>query len=448
MTTKTATTPLAPAATTPATGLLASLALATLLPSLAISSANVALPTLAAAFGASLAEVQWVVLAYLLAPTTLIVGAGRLGDLFGRRRVLLAGIALFTAASVLCALAPNLPGLIAARALQGVGAAAMMALAMALASAALPRNQTGLAMGLLGTISAVGTALGPSLGGVLIGALGWPAVFAANLPLGLLAFVLAWRCLPADAGPRGTAGFDLPGTLWLALALAAYALAMTVQAGLLAIAALGLWAFLRVEARAASPLVPLESLRDRAFSASLAMNALVSAVMMATLVVGPFQLSGAWALDAAAVGALMSIGPIASALSGVPAGRLVDRFGARRMALSGLAAMALGCGLIALLPASLGAVAYVGPLVIVTPGYALFQAANNAAVMAGVAAGRRGVVSGLLTLSRNLGLITGASAMAAVYAAGGLRLSFLVATALVGLALALGGRSLNKNRSC
>jgi MFS family permease len=174
--------------------MLASLALATLLPSLAVSSANVALPTLAAAFGAGFAEVQWVVLAYLLATTTLIVGAGRLGDLMGRRRLLLAGVVLFTVASLLCALAPNLPLLVAARALQGMGAASMMALAMALVSASLPKNRTGRAMGLLGTMSAVGTALGPSLGGVLIGALGWPAVFAVNLPLGLLAFVLAWRC--------------------------------------------------------------------------------------------------------------------------------------------------------------------------------------------------------------------------------------------------------------
>ena len=447
MTTTTSTTT-PPAVTTAATGMLASLALATLLPSLAISSANVALPTLAGAFGAGFAEVQWVVLAYLLATTTLIVGAGRLGDRVGRRRLLLAGVALFTAASALCALAPNLLLLIAARALQGVGAAAMMALAMALASAALPKGRTGRAMGLLGAMSAVGTALGPSLGGVLIGALGWPAVFAVNLPLGLLALGLAWRCLPADAGQRGSPGFDLPGTLWLALGLAAYALAMTVHVGLLAIAALGLWAFLRTEARAASPLVPLEGLRDPAAGASLAMNPLVSAVMMATLVVGPFHLGSTLGLDTAAVGALMSIGPVASALSGVPAGRLVDRFGAGRMALSGLAVMALGCGLVALLPASLGAMAYVGPLVVVTPGYALFQAANNTAVMAGVAASRRGVVAGLLTLSRNLGLITGASAMATVFAAGGLRLSFAAATVLVALALALGRRSLNKNRSC
>ncbi|MFG6431360.1 MFS transporter [Roseateles sp. LYH14W] len=431
------TTTLAQPAAKPLAGVLASLGLAALLPSLAISSANVALPTLATAFGASFAQTQWVVLAYLLATTTLIVGAGRLGDLIGKRRLLLAGIVLFTIASGLCALAPTLPLLIAARALQGVGAAAMMALTMAMVGAALPKAHTGRAMGLFGTMSAVGTALGPSLGGVLIGMLGWQAVFAVNLPLGLAAFVMAWRCLPADRGQGGAAGFDLPGTLWLALALAAYALAMTQHIGLLAAAAMGLLLFLRTEARAASPLMRLDRLRDPALSAALAMNALVSAVMMATLVVGPFHLSGALGLGAAAVGALMSIGPMVSAVSGVPAGRLVDRFGSRRMTQLGLAVMALGCALIALLPASLGAIAYVGPLALVTPGYALFQAANNTGVMADVAAEQRGVVAGLLTLSRNLGLITGASAVAAAFARGGLGLSFAIATGLLAIAVGL-----------
>ena len=425
----------------PVAGILASLALCTLLPSLAISSANVALPVLAADLHAGFAQVQWVVLAYLLATTSLIVGAGRLGDLVGRRRLLLAGIALFTVASAACALAPSLALLIAARALQGAGAAAMMALTMAMVGAALPKGRTGSAMGLLGTMSAVGTALGPSLGGMLIGAIGWPAVFAVNLPLGLLAFALAWRHLPADPSVGSAAVFDVQGTLCLALTLAAYALATTRHLAWLAAAAVGLGLFLRTETRVASPLVRLERLRDPRLSTALATNVLVSAVMMATLVVGPFHLNGSLGLGAAMVGALMSVGPIVSAFSGVPAGRLVDRFGARRMTLAGLAAMATGCGLIGLLPMSLGAGAYVGPLVIVTPGYALFQAANNTAVMADVAPDQRGVVGGLLTLSRNLGLVTGASAMGAVYASGGLRLSFAVAALMLAAAWALARRT-------
>ncbi|KQY81051.1 MULTISPECIES: MFS transporter [Roseateles] len=433
------TTTLAPSATTPSAAMLASLALATLLPSLAVSSANVALPTLAASLGAGLADVQWVVLAYLLATTSLIVGAGRLGDLLGRRRMLLAGIALFTAASALCVLAPTLPWLVAARALQGAGAAAMMALSMAMVGTALAKAPSGRAMGLLGTMSAAGTALGPSLGGALIALSGWPAVFAVNLPLGGLALLLVWRCLPADQERGGATRFDVPGTLWLAFTLAFFALGMTQHTGLLIVAAAGLLLFIRTEARAASPLVRLERLRDPALGAGLAMNALVSTVMMATLVVGPFHLGGALSLGAAAVGALMSVGPALSAFSGVPAGRLVDRFGTRRMTQLGLAMMVLGCGFIAVLPPS--AVAYVGPLAVVTPGYALFQAANNTAVMAGVAVEQRGVMSGLLTLSRNLGLIAGASAMAAVYAAGGLGASFAIAVAMLALSLGLAKRA-------
>jgi MFS family permease len=146
---------------------LAALSLAMLLPSLGTSIANVALPTLAMSFDATMAEVQWVVISYLLAVTSLIVGVGRLGDIIGRSRLLLMGIGLFAAASLACAVAPSLWVLISARAVQGLGAAVMMALTIAMVGDLVPRDQTGSAMGLLGTVSAVGTALGPSLGGVL-----------------------------------------------------------------------------------------------------------------------------------------------------------------------------------------------------------------------------------------------------------------------------------------
>jgi MFS family permease len=290
-----ATSSTAPAAPAAPVVVLTSLALGMLLPSLAISSANVALPTLAQAFGARFADVQWVVLAYLLATTTLVVGAGRLGDLVGRRRLLLGGIALFSVVSAVGALAPSLAWLIAARAAQGLGAAAMMALTMAFVGETVPKARTGSAMGLLGTMSAVGTALGPSLGGLLIAGPGWRAIFLINLPLGLLALGLAWRSLPTDTRRPQAARFDVAGTALLALTLAAYALAMTRHPWLLAAAALGLALFIAVESRVASPLLKLAQFRDLALSASLAMNALVSTVMMATLVVGPSTWHKAWA---------------------------------------------------------------------------------------------------------------------------------------------------------
>lgn len=446
---------------------LASLSLSMLLSSLGTSIANVALPTLAQALDASFQEVQWVVLAYLLAITSLIVSVGRLGDIVGRRRLLLAGIMLFTAASVLCGVAPSLWLLITARAAQGLGAAIMMALTMAFVGEAVPKEKTGSAMGLLGTMSAIGTALGPSLGGVLIAGPGWRAIFLVNVPLGILSLLLAYRYLPIDRqGPKtDRAGFDTLGTLLLALTLAAYALAMTMGRGsfgplniaLLSAAAFGVGLFVRVETRAASPLIRLAMFRNPVLGAGFAMSTLVTTVVMATLVVGPFYLSGALGLAAASVGLAMSSGPIVAALMGVPAGRLVDRFGAQRMSIAGLMAMAVGASILPMLPTSFGVPGYIAPLVLITAGYALFQAANNTAVMTDIRPDQRGVISGMLNLSRNLGLITGASVMGTVFALGsattnilaarpeavatGMRVTFAVAAVLIFVALAIASAS-------
>ncbi|MCK3779777.1 MFS transporter [Ensifer sesbaniae] len=468
-------TAMAPAAPAPSLRwVLASLSLSMLLSSLGTSSANVALPALADAFGASFQAVQWVVLAYLLAITTLIVSVGRLGDIVGRRRLLVAGIALFTAASVICGLTPGFALLIAARAVQGIGAAIMMALTMAFVGEAVPKARTGSAMGLLGTMSAVGTALGPSLGGALIAGPGWRAIFLVNVPLGLAVLFLAHRHLPADrkAEGRAPARFDVPGTLLLALSLGAYALAMTMGRGsfgmlniaLLSAAALGLGLFLLVEARVTSPLIRLSMFRDSGLNAGLATNGLVSTVMMATLVVGPFYLARGLGLDAALVGLVMSIGPVISAFGGVVAGRIVDRLGAAAIVVAGLVAMTAGCLALAVLPGLAGVAGYIAAIALLTPGYQFFQAANNTAVMTDVAADRRGVVSGLLNLSRNLGLVTGASVMGAVFAsataaadiataapaavATGMQVTFAVAGVLTVVALAIGvaGGKLAKRR--
>jgi EmrB/QacA subfamily drug resistance transporter len=407
----------------------ASLALCMLLSSMGVSIANIALPSLADAFAAPFGAVQWIVLAYLLAITAAVVSAGRLGDLLGHKPVLLAGLVMFTAASLLCSLAPTLALLITARAVQGLGAAILMAVTVALVRGTVPEAQTGAAMGLLGTMSAVGTALGPTLGGVLIAGFGWRAIFLVMLPLGLIALGLAWRCLPAPMGtrpePARREGFDGPGTILLGLTLAAYALGMTTGSdafdtrhlAMLLAAAVGLALFVLHESRAASPLIQLEAFRDPVLNASLAMNALVTTVMMATLLVGPFFLARSLGLGAAETGLVMSVGPVISIISGVPAGRMVDWLGARRVATLGLVAMAVGAAGLALLPALAGIAGFIAAIALLTPGYQLFQAANNTSVMMTARADQRGVLSGLLSLSRNLGLVTGASVMGSIFAA-------------------------------
>ncbi len=440
-----------------------SLALSMLLSSLGVSIANAALPTLARVFGASFSEVQWIVLSYLLTITVMVVSVGRVGDVLGSRRVLLGGILLYAVASFLCGIAPTLRILVAARALQGLGGAICIALSVALVSEAVPKARVGRAMGLLGTMSAIGTALGPSLSGILVAGFGWRAIFLFIVPMGLLNFFLAYRYLPVRAQEAKVfqGGFDRLGTLLLGLTLTCYAFAMTAGGGrfdahnlvLLLTAFFTGSVFISAEKRSASPLIRLEALRDRVLSSSLTMNVIVSTVMMSTLVIGPLYLSRSLGLDQTSVGLVMSVGPCMSILSGVPAGRIVDRLGSGRVAIMGLFQMAVGTTSLASLPLMFGIHGYIISVAILSPGYQLFLAANSTAVMNGVGSDQRGVVSGMLSLSRNLGLITGASVMGAVFAAAskttqistahpdavatGMRITFMVATALTAVALCI-----------
>ena len=404
---------------------LIALAAATLTASLGISVASVLLPTLTRDLGASVSEVQWVVLAYLVSVTVAIVSAGRLGDLLGHRRVLIAGLIVFLVASGLCATAPGLGWLVTGRAVQGLGGAILIALPMSLARTLVPAGRLGTAMGLLGTTSAVGTALGPSLGGLLMAWGSWRMAFWLLAGCAGITLVTAAMSITRDSRrePVSFSDMDLPGTLVLVIALATYALAMSggtagvtlPPAVLVCGAAAAIALFVIVEARATTPLVPMALLRDRAAGLGVAMNLAIGTVMMSTLVVGPFFLAFALGLDEARIGLVLAVGPAVAALSGVPAGRLTDRHGAGRVLVMGLVQTVLGLLCLAILPRTFGVGGYVAALILLTPGFQLFLAANNTAVMAGAAADHRGRLSGLLGLSRNLGLMTGASAMSTLF---------------------------------
>ncbi|MFO1091304.1 MAG: MFS transporter [Hyphomicrobiales bacterium] len=374
-----------------------SLALAMGIASLGTSIANIALPTMAEAFSAPFRHVQMVVVAYLAALTLWSLVAGRLGDRYGLKPMLLVGLGVFLGATILCAISPTLWLLIGARFVQGVGAAFLMTLAMALVRQSTSELRVGKAMGLLGTVSALGTALGPSLGGLLIPVTGWRSIFWVQVPPAAVALLFAVAMLPSNARKDG----------------------------------------------AADPGVVL----DTNIVPSLFVNLLVAAVMMTTLVVGPFYLSLGLGLKEASVGVVMAIGPIISIFSGVPSGRLVDQWGTRRALAIGLTLLAAGAILLALLPSMIGVVGYVLAMIILTPGYQLFQAANNTSALADVSKHRRGTISGLLSLSRNIGLIGGALVMGAVFATGvgtdefaqaapaaietGMRLTFMIAGAMI-----------------
>lgn len=344
-----------PASTPP----LAALAPSILLSSFAGSSASVALPALASVFAAPLAQVRWVALSYLAGVGLLVVLAGWLGDVAGRRRLLLAGLGLFVAASAACGSAPSLAWLVAARSLQGAAGAVMMALPPALAA----QGGTGRAMGLMGSMSAAGTALGPALGGLLLAHWGWPAIFLACAAAGACAWPLAARGLAPD--PRAA------------------------------------------QRPPANPLAPFAMLREAAIGIGTAGGALAMVPMAATLIAGPFYLARTLGLGADGAGFVMAAGPLGATLAGWPAGRLVDAWGTARATRIGQATMAAGCALLALAAKTTGVAGYIGALLVLTAGYALFQAANGTATMRHAGPARRGAAGGLLGLARSVGALGG-----------------------------------------
>lgn len=363
------------------TGITITLGLSILLASLGTSIVNIALPTLAEVFLLPFIQVQAVVIGYLISLTITVVIAGRLGDRYGCKSMLIVGLVIFSLASLLCSVAPSLWILVAARSFQGIGAAFLMTLAMALTRQTVSKSQLGRAMGMLGTISALGTALGPVLGGLLIALSGWQSIFGLQFILASIAIILAWVLLPNDC--------------------------------------------IRKQIPTLSSWQP-----DQNITPNLLVNLLVAAVMMTTLVIGPFYLSLGLSLNQMQVGLIMGIGPVVAILSGIPSGRLVDRWGSRYIVTIGLIFLIIGSFMLAIVPKLMGLSGYIFPIIILTLGYQLFQAANNTMTLADVPKARQGVVSGLLSLSRNMGLIIGASVMGAIFSFGVGTIQFNQATAL------------------
>lgn len=397
--------------------------LSIVLASLGTSTAAVTLPELSESFQDYGVNSALVVSAYILATTAFIVPVGRAGDLWGRRTVLVVSLCLYTLGAFLAFNAPTLPILIASRFVQGMGAAGMMAMPLALVRGSVPSGQVGRWMGAMGTMSAIGTASGPAIGGAVLAAFGWRAVYLLQIPVALAALALCFLYIQNLRQTNEHKEFDLPGASVLAISLAALTFLVSDLAdgfdravAILAVVAAGAFAtFLWIEKRSRSPIIPLGLLQSAHLRVSLAMNAIVSIVMMGILVVGPFFLMDGLELTTAQMGLAMSVGPTASALSGIPAGRLTERIGADRAVLLGASAMAIATGLMAGLPYVFGLAGFVLAFVMLSPSYQVFLAALNTSVMMHASEKDRGVTSGILNLSRNFGFILGAGAISALF---------------------------------
>jgi EmrB/QacA subfamily drug resistance transporter len=403
------------------------LALGTLVSTLDISVVNIALPTLSRVFGAPYTTLEWVVLAYMTVITGLLLPLGRVADHVGRRRTYGTGLAVFVAASALCAAAPSVGWLVGARALQGLGASMMMANSAALLVASFPVHERGRALGAFGALVGVGLALGPPLGGLLVGHASWRWIFLLNLPVGLLAIVLLRARVPADPPVRAgawraadpVAAFASSG----ALAALMVALSRGPVAGwgsatvwpLFAIAAALATAFAWRERRARDPLIPLDLLRGPAgTSAALTLSGQAIAIALGFHV--PLYLEEALGFDAARSGRWLAVLPVVALGLSPLAGRWADRVGARPLVIAGLAVASAGYAGLAAVAATPSLPALLAGLVTVGIGLGLFGIPNTTALMNAARAHHLGAASGLQATARNLGIATGAALTAALVA--------------------------------
>ncbi|MBV9173459.1 MAG: MFS transporter [Chloroflexi bacterium] len=405
------------------------------------SIAGLVLPTLEEVFGAPVASVEWVAIAYLLTLAALVVPLGRLADLLGRKTLYTFGFLVFILGSAACGFAPNLAWLIGFRVLQAVGASMLQANSVAIITAAVPRRALGRAIGIQGAAQAVGLSVGPSVGGFLIDSLGWQWVFFIAVPFGIIGTVLGWLVLPCTTREaRAHAAseperFDWLGAVLLGPAVALMLLGMTYGQswgwtsprllGVALAAILCLAAFWRTESRSRSPLVEPALLRVRTFSLGLIAGLLSYAVLFGSLFLFPFYLERLLDQSPASTGLLLTPIPIALGVMAPVAGALVDRIGAATPTIAGMLAAAVALFALALAPADLSATLVL--LALLGLGLGLFTPPNNSTIMGSAPANRLGTAGGILNMTRSIGTSLGVAATGAVLA---IRLAARLGTAV------------------
>ncbi len=400
--------------------------LAVSLASLDVAIANVALPAIAVDLHVTPASTIWVVNAYQLAMVATLLPFAALGDLAGPRRIFLGGMALFTAASVGCALAGSLPVLVAARVVQGVGAGALMSVNMALIRLIYPPAQLGRGVGLNALVVGVAFAVGPPVASLVLAVANWPWLFGINLPLGGVALVFAWQALPRTA--RRGHGFDPLAAALTATGFAAliFALGSAAQRepwplvlGALALGLACVALLVRRQAGHPAPMLPVDLLRRPMFALST-VTALVSFTTQGLAFVSlPFYFERVLHRDAVETGFLMAPWAVVVAMAAPIAGRLSDHYPPGLLGGIGLAILSAGMALLALLPADPRVADIVWRMAVCGMGFGLFQSPNLRALMSSAPADRSGGASGVVATARLIGQTTGAALVALCFGLAG-----------------------------
>ena len=430
------------------------ISLGVVLSSLDGAMANVALPAIARQLHASASDAVWVATAYQLAVVAGLLPFSVAGEAFGYKRVYLAGMAVFTAASLGCALSSSLPMLVAMRGLQGLVGGAMISVSLALVRFSYPKARLGRAMGLYALTAAAGLTAGPSIAGAILSVAPWPWLFAVNVPIGVAALALGVVVLPDSL--RAARRLDVVGALLTAavliLIIAGFdALSDQGRAGpaLAAIAAgLVVGALLvRLQAAKTAPLVPVDLLGNPVFALSAATSTCIYAAQNAAFVSLPFHLQELLGRSQVETGLLITPFPAMIVVVAPLVGRLADRHSAAVLGSIGTAVMGLGLGSLAFLTPASTSLDIALRMAVCGVGFGLFQAPNNRAMMAAAPPERSGAASAMVAMSRVSGQAFGSAAGAValgLFAARGPVAGLWVAAGFAGLACALSASRLGK----
>jgi DHA2 family multidrug resistance protein-like MFS transporter len=381
--------------------------------------ANVALPTIAVSLNVSPADSVWVVSGYQLALVMALLPCAALGESLGLRRVFMGGVALFTAASLLCSLSPSLPWLVAARFIQGLGAAAVMALGIALMRFTYPHRLIGAVIGWNATVIALSAAAGPTVGSAILVVSSWPWLFAVNLPVGAIVLI-AGLALPQPGGTGRK--LDLPSMALNAIGFACLILGLDratgapwLAAALLAASIVGFLALVRREMLRPAPLIPLDLLRSRPFRISVVASICCFAGQMASYVALPFYFQHSLGQDAFTTGLYMTPWPLVVAVAGPLSGRLADRMSNGLLCAAGGVFLGTGLALAALWPIHNRLWLLVGFLMLSGFGFGIFQTPNNRNMLLSAPRERSGAAGGMQATARLLGQTLGSVIMALLF---------------------------------
>ncbi|HMC54576.1 MAG TPA: DHA2 family efflux MFS transporter permease subunit [Gemmatimonadaceae bacterium] len=389
------------------------------------SVVNTILPVLSHELHAGIATIEWVTTVYLLVVSGLLLSVGRAGDLYGHKQLYLGGFVLFVIGSALCGMAESARALIALRGVQALGAAALFATAPAILTRSFPPTQRGRAFGALGTFTYLGLAVGPSLGGWLTGAFSWRAVFYINVPVGVLAILMATRTVQRDRVEQHDETFDLAGAALFTVGLVALMFALNQghvwgwtggrTLGMLASSAMVLGLFIAVERRRSHPMLDLTLFRSRVFSGTTLSAVLNYASVYSLLFVLPFLLIQGRGLTPQRAGLVLTAQPIVMAIVAPFSGALSDKVGTRVPAVTGMLLLALGLTLEAFAVANGTLTTIALCLAIVGLGVGVFVSPNNSALMGAAPRHRQGIASGVLATARNVGMVLGVGVAGAVF---------------------------------